>query len=63
MVGDMATEHDAKDKVAEDGAEDNADDADEEAALVLERVLSLGPGPITCSNQQGLKVQQVSEHK
>jgi len=48
VVGDMATERDDKDEEAEDGAEDNADDADEEAALVLERVLSLGPGPITC---------------
>jgi len=61
MVGDMATERDDKDEEAEDGAEDNADDADEEAALVLEQVLSLGPGPITCSNQHRVEsVQQMS---
>jgi len=36
VVGDMATKCDDKDKEAEDGVEDNADDADEEAALVLE---------------------------
>jgi len=41
----MATERDDKDEDADDGVEDNADDADEGAALVLERVL--GPGPIT----------------
>ena len=60
-MGDMATEHDDKDKEAEDGVEDNADDADKEAALVLEQVLSLGPGPITCSNQHRVEsVQQMS---
>ena len=46
---------------AEDGADDNADDTEEDAALDLERVLSLGPGPITCSNQHGVEsVQQTS---
>jgi len=54
VVGDMATKRDDKDEESEDGAEDNADDdADKETALVLERVFSLGPGPITCCNQQG----------
>jgi len=53
VVGDMVTKHDDKDKEAEDRAEDNVDDADEETALVLERVFSLGLGPITCRNQQG----------
>jgi len=53
VVGDMVTKCDDKDEEAEDGAEDNADDADEETALVLERVFSLGPGPIICLNQQG----------
>jgi len=36
VVGDMATKHDDKDKEAEDGAEDNMDNADKETALVLE---------------------------
>jgi len=52
VVGDMATKRDDKDKEAEDGVEDNADDTDEETALVLEQVFSLGPGPITCCNQR-----------
>jgi len=44
-----------RDDGAEDGADDNADDAEEDAALDLERVRgpeSVGPGPITCSNQR-----------
>ena len=36
VVGDMATKRDDKDKEAEDGAEDNVDNADKETALVLE---------------------------
>jgi len=39
VVGDMATKYDDKDKEAEDGVEDNADDADKETALVLEHVM------------------------
>jgi len=56
---DIVTECDDEDcDDAEDGAEDNADDAEEDAALDLERVRgpeSVGPGPITCSNQHGVE--------
>ena len=47
-----------RDDDAEDGADDNADDAEEDAALDLEQVVGpelVGPGPITCSNQQGVE--------
>jgi len=51
----------------EDGADDNADDAEEDAALDLERVRgpeSVGPGPITCSNQRYVeRCAATREHK
>ena len=51
----------------EDGADDNADDAEEDAALDLERVVGpelVGPGPITCSNQQVVeRAANEREHK
>ena len=62
-MGDLATEHDDKDEEAEDGAEDNVDNADEEAALVLEQVLSLGPGPITCRTNKSDVQAAASKHK
>ena len=56
MEDDIVTgcDDDDRDDGGEDGVDDNADDAEEDAALDLEQVRgpeSVGPGPITCSDQ------------